>query len=81
MSHVCEKAKTIMASKHSCICVYNKCTTHTHLSIRNICNETIFLTTSSTLSFIIYACRTILGGIATNRLGYPRHTAFVALCS
>ena len=39
-----------------------------HLSIRSICRETILLTTSSALSFIIYACRTILGGIATDIL-------------
>ena len=54
---------------------------YTHLSIWSICYETILLTTSSTLSFIIYACRTILGGIVTDILGIPRHTAFVAPCS
>ena len=39
------------------------------------------LQTSSALSFTIYACRTILGGIVTNILGHPRHTAFLAPCS
>ena len=54
-----------------------------HLSIRSICHEMIFPTASSALSFIIYACRTILGGILTDILhGTPaRYTAFVALCS
>ena len=37
-----------------------------HLSIHSICHETILLTTSSASNFIIYACRTILGGIATD---------------
>ena len=37
-----------------------------HLSIQSICHETILLTTSSALSFIIYACGTILGGIVTD---------------
>ena len=37
-----------------------------HLSIQSICHETILLTTSSALSFIIYACRTILDGIVTD---------------
>ena len=66
---------------HGCTRVYNKCTTHTHLFIRSICHEMNLLTTSSALSFIIYTCRTILGGIVTDILGHPRHTAFVAPCS
>ena len=37
-----------------------------HLSIQSICHETILLTTSSALSFIIYACITILDGIVTD---------------
>ena len=37
-----------------------------HLSIQSICHETILLTTSSALSFIIYAYGTILGGIVTD---------------
>ena len=37
-----------------------------HLSIQSICHETILLTTSSALSFIIYACGTILGGIVND---------------
>ena len=37
-----------------------------HLSIQSIYHETILLTTSSALSFIIYACGTILGGIVTD---------------
>ena len=32
------------------------------------------LQTSSALSFILYACRTILGGIVTDIQGHRRHT-------
>ena len=75
----CAKAKNTRGIKPL---VYMRvCTTYTHLSIRSICHETILLTTSSVLSFIIYACRTILGGIVTNILGIPRNTAFVTPCS
>ena len=38
------------------------------MPIRSICHKVILLTTSSALSFIIYTCRTILGGIGTNIL-------------
>ena len=30
---------------------------------------------------VIYTCRPVLGGIVSNILGHPRHTAFVAPCS
>ena len=85
VSHVCnmhvQKQKHVW---HQTICLHackiNSPLTHshTHLSIRSICHETILLTTSSALSFIINACRTILGGIVNDILGHPRHTAFVA---
>ena len=52
-----------------------------HSSIRSVCHETILLTTSSALSYIIYTCITILGGIVTDILGHLRHTASVAACS
>ena len=45
-----------------------------HLFKRSSSHEMILLTTSSALSFIIYACRFILGGMATNTLGHPTHT-------
>ena len=54
---------------------------HMDLSIQIICHEMILLTTSSALSFIIYVCRYILGGMVTDVLGHPRHVAFVATCS
>ena len=79
MSHTCvlrvQKQKTRVASNHE---MHH---THMHLPIQNICHKTILLITSSALSFIIYACRTILGGMVTDILGHPRHTAFVATCS
>ena len=37
-----------------------------HLSIQIICHETILLTTSSALSFVIYACITVLDRIVTD---------------
>ena len=43
-----------------------------------ICHETILHATGSVLIFIIYACRTILGGIVTDILGHHKHTAFAA---
>ena len=49
-----------------------------HLSIRSIYHETILLTTSSALRFIIYVCKTILGGMVTDILEHLRHTAFIA---
>ena len=52
-----------------------------HLSIRSICHETILVTTSSALSFIIYTCRNTLGKMVTDGLGHLRHTAFVAAYS
>ena len=68
MSHACSKA-----NKMCCIKLHvNKCTTHMHVSI-SICHETILLITSSALSFIIYACRTILGGVVTNKLRHLTH--------
>ena len=79
--HVCKRKKTHVASNYACTRMQNKCTTHTHLSIRNIYHETILLTTSSDLSFIIYACRNILGGMVSDILGHLGHTAFVAPCS
>ena len=71
-----QKQKTGVASNHAAsnqVCKI-KYTTHTHLSIRSICHEMILLTTSSALSFIIYTCRTILGGIVTDILlaGTPK---------
>ena len=81
VTHVCTacvKAKNTHGIKPR---VYNKCTTHTHLSIRSIHHETILLTTSSALSFIVYACGTILGGMITDKLGHLRHTVPVTTCS
>ena len=78
MSHTCDtreqKQKTCMALNHACTCVWNKCTTHTHLSIQSICHQMILLTTNSASSFIIYACRTILGGIVIDIIGHMRHS-------
>ena len=55
---------------------------HTHAyPYKVLCHETILLTTSSALRFIIYTCRTILGGMVINILGHPRHTIIVATCS
>ena len=57
---------------------------HTHAIIHTkYCHETIHLTTSSALRFIIYACtgRNILGGMVTTILGHSRHAVFVAACS
>ena len=51
---------------------------HMHLSLQSICHDTILLTTSSALSFIMYACRTILGGTVIDN---PRHSAFVGNCT
>ena len=54
---------------------------HTRLCVRSICHKSILLTTSSALSFIVYACRNILlGGMVTDILVYLGHTAFVATC-
>ena len=81
---MCAKAKDAWHQTthvHACTLVYNKCTTHMHLSMRSICHKTILLTTSSALSFKIYVCRTILGGMVTDILGHPRYTAFLATCS
>ena len=81
---MCKSKKTRVASNHSCAHIYTRVKWmhhNTHLSIRSICHETILLTTSSASSFIIYACRTILGWIVTDILGVPRNTAFVAPCS
>ena len=82
MAHTCAKAKNMRGIKPH-VYMHVKSMHHTHLSIQSIYHEMILLTTSSALSFIIYACRTILGGIVTDRdiLGHPRHTAFVAPCS
>ena len=80
MAHMFAKVKNTctsnhMASNHVCKI---KCTTHTHLSIWSICRETILLTISSALSFIIYTCKTILGGIVTDilRAGTPKTGLF-----
>ena len=56
-------------------------TPHMDLSIQSICHEMILLTTSSAISFIIYVCRYILGGMVNDILGHLRHVAFVATCS
>ena len=53
--------------------------TQMHLSIRSICHKMSLLTTGSALSFIttqLKSCRTILGGMVTDILGHPRHTAY-----
>ena len=81
MAHACAKAKEACGIKPLIYTCVNKCTTRMHLSILSIYHEMILLTTSSALRFIIYACRTIVGGIGTDILGHPRHTAFVASCS
>ena len=82
-----QKQKTSVASNHSC----TRVCTHLHACKMNAPHTRTYpyevsamkrlLTTSSALSFIIYACRTILGGIVTDILGVPRNTAFVAPCS
>ena len=61
--------------KHACVLtLVHACKTKCMWSI---CHKTILLTTGSALSFIIYACRTILGGIVTNILGHPRLVIYV----
>ena len=56
-----------------------------HLSIQNVCHETILLITNSALSFIIYECTNILGAENGYRYIYWDNqdiaTAFVATCS
>ena len=79
VTHICKSKKHAQHQTthvHAC-----KINAHAHalISIQTICHKMILLTASSALSFIIYACKTILGGIVTDILGHPRHTAFVAL--
>ena len=45
--HMCKNKKNMCGIKPH---MYNKCTTHTHLSIQTNCHEMIFLTTSSALT-------------------------------
>ena len=82
MPHVCAacaKAKTCMASNHACkvniphTCIYPyKVFATKQSSLQPV---------ASTLSFTIYAYRTIFGRMVTNILGQPRRTGFVATCS
>ena len=73
MCVVCAKAKNMGGIKP---CVYthvNKCTTpHTYPHEVSTTKRSSLQPVASALSFIIYACRTILRGIVTNILGHPR---------
>ena len=81
VTRVCN-SKNMRTSNHACTCMYNKCTTHLHLSIQNIFHETIILTTSSALSIIIYACGNILGGIRSYQYtGTPKTYCICSYCS
>ena len=74
-----QKQKTCKASNH--VCKINAPRTRTYPYEVSATKRSSLQPVVRTLSFIVYACRIILGGIVTDILGDPRHTAFVAPCS
>ena len=97
MSHVCDTrvchvCKSKKHAWHQAMCVQtckmNAPQTHTYTYTHTLIHMKYISSTKQSslqlvgaLSSIIHACRNIFGGIVTDLLGHPRHTAFEAACS